>query len=107
MSIRTEINKKKRTLDIVAVSGFAVFGIGLVSMERARYLSTIAVIGFLIFFGAILYSFYGIKCLKCKGQFGYIVMSMGTLFSVSKKIKYCPFCGVDIDTELKNNSNGV
>ncbi len=54
MSMRSDINRKKRALDLIACAGFAIF------------------------FGAITYSFYGIKCLKCHGPFGYVVVAMGT-----------------------------
>ncbi len=107
MSIRSEINKTKRTLDMIACVGFALFLFSLVLIEKAPFLPAIAIAGFAIFFGAITYSFYGIKCLKCKGPFGYVVVAMGTLFRISKKIRYCPFCGIDLDADLADRSNGT
>lgn len=101
MTIRTIINKKKRMISIITYTGFAFFAIGIFVSERSDYLPLIPLIGFAVAFLSILYAFFGIRCPRCNGQFGYIAMYLGTPFSISKKIKYCPFCGVDIDTELK------
>jgi hypothetical protein len=30
------------------------------------------------------------------------MMAGGGFFRFSRKLKYCPFCGIDFDTELKN-----
>ncbi len=107
MSMRSEVNRKKRALDMLACAGFALFGVGLLSIGSAPFLPVIAIAGFAIFFGAITYSFYGIKCLKCHGPFGYVVVAMGTLFRISKKMRYCPFCGVDLDADGADTSKGT
>jgi hypothetical protein len=60
-------------------------------------------IGFGVAFISIFYAFYGIRCPKCNGLFGYITMNLGGPFAVSKKVKFCPFCGVNIDTEIHSN----
>jgi hypothetical protein len=52
----------------------------------------------------MIYAFLGIRCPNCKGNLGYVAMSSGTPFSISKKLKYCPSCGIDMDTEFKEQN---
>ncbi len=104
MKIRSEINKKKRFAITVIYSGFAVFL--FVSILSIRYgksmfsrLGFISLVGLAIgIFGAI-YSVYAIKCPKCKQGWSHIALN-GGLFSISKRVKFCPFCGQDVDAEF-------
>jgi hypothetical protein len=40
--------------------------------------------------------FLAIPCGRCKGAWGHVAMYSGGLLS----IKFCPYCGVDIDTDI-------
>jgi len=106
MSIRTQINDKKRKILIVAYSGMAFFIFGMILSHKSGALTFLSFVGFAVFFLSIVYAFWAIRCPRCRGNFSYVAMTSGSPFSVSKKIKYCPFCGVDIDTEL-NEQNQV
>ncbi len=101
MTIRSEISKKKRKLQMIGYSGFAFFAIGLILSDKSGILPIFAFIGFAVFFVSMFYALWGICCPRCRGNFGYLAMYHGSPFAISKKIKYCPFCGVDVDTELR------
>jgi hypothetical protein len=75
----------------------------IISDKSARF-PIVPFFGFAFAFVSMFYSFWGIRCPNCKGNLGIMAMSYGSPFSVSKKIKYCPFCGIDIDTELKEQN---
>jgi len=100
MTIRALINKKKRMISIIIYSGFAIFLIGIVLGIRSNTFPIIAMVGFGVAFIALGYAFFGIRCPKCKGQWGYIAMYSGNPFAISKKIKFCPYCGVNLDSEV-------
>jgi hypothetical protein len=104
MTIRTKISKKKRNLLIIGYSGFAFFAIGMIFNDKSGSLPVLPLIGFAVFFVSMFYAFWGIRCPRCRGNLGYIVMYFSSPFSISKKIKYCPFCGIDLDTELKKEN---
>lgn len=40
------------------------------------------------------------KCQACGGDLAATIMASGTPISVSKKIRFCPCCGISIDTEI-------
>ncbi len=114
MTIRKKLSNSKRKITIIMWSGFvASFGIfvaGIIMQDEyatgnplARPLFIIAMIGYGLTFIYFMYHFYrGIPCPKCKTPWGYIVINRG-VFSIFKKIKYCPFCGVDVDSELEKH----
>jgi hypothetical protein len=101
MTIRSHISRKKRKIFIVTYSGLLFFILGIILSTTLGIMPLVPFIGFAVFFVSIACAFWGIRCPHCKGNFGYIAMYHGSPFSVSKKVKYCPFCGIDIDTELE------
>ena len=100
MTIRALINEKKRMISIITYSGFAIFFIGIVFGIQSNTFPIIAMVGFGVAFVTLAYAFFGIRCPKCKGQWGYIAMYAGNPFAISKKIKFCPYCGVNLDLEM-------
>jgi hypothetical protein len=107
MTIRSQISRRKRKLLIITYSGIAFFILGMILSDRLELSPFWPFIGFAVFLVSImLYGFWGMRCPRCKGNLGYVAMYYGPPFSVSKKIKYCPFCGIDIDTELKEQNQG-
>ena len=109
MTIRTIINKKMRTIMILILSGSIVFGIGCIInvWNEPNTPPIIALIGFGVAFVAMIYAFFGIRCPNCRNIIGYIAMYKGpfipdSILKMSNKIKYCPFCGVNMDSELIN-----
>jgi hypothetical protein len=85
---------------ILGYSGLAFSVLGMIFSDKSTTFPILPFIGFAIFLISILYVFWGIRCPNCRQHLTPIT-SYGSPFSVSKKIKYCPFCGIDIDSELK------
>jgi hypothetical protein len=104
ITIRSQIGRKKRRLLIIAYSGMAFFLLGMLLSGKFESFPIFPFIGFAVFMASIGYAFWGIRCPRCAGNFGIVAMYWGSPFSVSKKIKFCPFCGIDIDTELKGQN---
>ena len=100
MTIRALLNKKKRMISIITYSGLAIFLIGIVFGIQSNIFPIIGMVGFGLAFIALGYGFFGIRCPKCKGQWEYIAMGSGNPFAISKKIKFCPYCGVNLDLEI-------
>jgi len=101
MNIRGELNKKKRIAWLSTIGGFGLIFLSAVFIPSdSKY---IILIGFAVFLFAVYYSHFRIRCPVCKGNMGQLVMFLGSPFLSSKNIKYCPFCGVNIDTGINNN----
>lgn len=98
MTIRLILDKKKRIANTILLLGLAlgVFG----SIIKPDKFPLFPLVGFLIPFFVFGLLFFKMKCPNCKNNIGYVVMYYGGPFALSKKVKFCPFCGVDIDKEL-------
>jgi hypothetical protein len=101
MTIRTEISNKKRKTIIILFSGiaFMIIGTYLTGVEN-----TFPLIPFLGFVAAMIFYFFSIfhwiRCPICKNRWGVFAMWDGGFFTISKKIKHCPYCGISIDSEI-------
>lgn len=101
MKIRDVINKKKRRGILISYGGFAIM---LAEFVRAALTDTapvFALLAFPFFIGGMLYSMFWVICPSCKGTMGFMAMYSGGPFSISKKFRFCPYCGVDLDSEVK------
>jgi hypothetical protein len=101
MTIRSQISRKKRKALISAYSGMAFFFLGIILLHESAWPLILAAIGFSVSGFSMLYAFWRIRCPRCKGNIGYVAMYYGTPFSLSKKINFCPFCGINLDTEVE------
>ncbi len=108
MTARAIIDKRLRKTMMAMFGGFAVFFIGMIVhfWTNASGPPIPSLVGFGVSFVSIIYALLGIRCPHCKTILGYIAMYKGvfipdSIFSMSKKIKYCPFCGVSFDTEIE------
>jgi hypothetical protein len=100
MTVRRLIARRKRQASIVAYSGFALFALGMLLGAGEPWL-TVAIPGFAVFFAATVYLLLFLRCPACRGSIGYTVNYPSGPFSVSRKIRFCPFCGIPLDSELE------
>jgi hypothetical protein len=49
------------------------------------------------------YLFFGIRCPHCQSRVGYNLNGLTSCFKSQKLVKYCPFCAIDLDSELIHN----
>ena len=57
--------------------------------------------GFAVFFAGNWYLLFLLRCPRCRGRIGGTVSYLSGPFSISRKIRFCPFCGVALDSELE------
>lgn len=99
MKIRSELNKRKRFAVKLIYLGFALFLFILLLSIRYKMLMFFSFVGFAIGIFGFIYANFGIKCPKCKQVWGYMAL-YGAFFSIPKRVRFCPFCGYDIDAEF-------
>jgi hypothetical protein len=54
---------------------------------------------FLGFFATVLMMMFRLRCSNCGNNLSYAIQWPPTWFGISPTIKYCPFCGISLDTE--------
>jgi hypothetical protein len=100
MNIRDYLNRKVVPAYVGLIICFVLFGAsGFVAAElRLFFLPLIPFAGF----GAILtYLYFGVRCPNCRNSISYLsYLPKGGAFRLSKNLRFCPFCGVSLDTEV-------
>jgi len=104
MTIRDALARKKRNATVVAYTGLAVFALAMAISAGERPWVVVAVMGFAVFAAGTIYLLFLLKCPACGGRIGYTVSYPSGPFSVSRKIRYCPFCGVSLDSEVEKHA---
>src|SRR6266849_7058553 len=103
MTVREFIARRKRKASLVTYSGFALLALGMLlgpGTGGPPWL-IIAIPGFVVFFAGTLYLVFFIRCPACRGAIGYTVSYASSPFSISRKIRFCPFCGIAVDSKLQ------
>ncbi len=101
MTIRDVINKKKRTGILICYGGVAIMLAASFWAAVTDTVPVLALLGFPLAIGGMVYSLFWTICPGCKGTLGYMAMYSGGPFSISKKFRFCPYCGVDLDSEVR------
>ena len=101
MKIREIINTQKRRAVLAMFLGMAAFAVCLVISAVYKVMFSVAFIGFAIAMGAITFLEFGLRCPHCRGRIGYALNYPGNPLAISSKIRFCPFCGVSLDSSLK------
>ena len=103
MTIRDKLNRQVRWVYPLLFLAFALFLLGgILTATRTIESPWPMVIGFAIALPVFIFMTFGIKCPSCKSiLFGCTWPVGGKTFSVGKRMKFCPRCGVDLDTEIR------
>lgn len=104
MTIRTYLNRLKRNTMRYALLGWLCFAEGGFCLSRfpaAGLAVTLA--GFAVFMACTLYLYWAIRCPNCKTSWG-TLLSPGGADCIDPRLQVCPFCRVDLDEPLPENS---
>jgi hypothetical protein len=104
MTVREALAKRKRKVSAVAYSGFTLFVLGMVLGGGGPPWLIVAIPGFVVFLAGIVYLQFFLRCPACRAALGYTVIYSGSPFSISRKIRFCPFCGIALDSELETKA---
>ena len=96
-TIRAVLNRKKRRLTSGILMGFVLFFLGGLTAESSHGVPWLALVGFSLFAVALGATHLFIRCPRCRGNLGTLMMSSFRLFSVPSKIRFCPYCAADFD----------
>lgn len=105
-SYRDLISIQKRKGNVRAFLGMAVFIAGGLLAGWHPVLLLVCLAGFAWSLAGIWTLIQHLRCPKCGAKMGYTTLTPGGPFSVSAKIRYCPQCGLDLDTPCPGSTIG-
>jgi hypothetical protein len=95
MTIRVALSKKFKLANRMVILGFLTFTVSLFFSSLFACLS-LALIAF-----GMGYLFLGIRCPHCQNRVGQNLNNVASCFKTRNRIKFCPYCAVDLDSEAK------
>jgi len=108
MTARDALNKKKRSVAILVYFSLALFVLGFLFSVVFPAFVIVGFWGFGIFIVTLGYACFAIRCPVCRAPWGIRAMLAGSPLSISRRMKSCPQCGIDLDAEdervLRNRS---
>jgi len=81
-------------------SGCALLVLGVILGAGGPPWRIVSIPGFVVALATAVYSLFFLRCPACDETIGYTV-SPSRPFSISPKIRFCPFCGIALDSELE------
>jgi len=105
MTAREVLDRRKRWVMGVIYGGLALFLFGFFG-QRAMGLAVPALMivglaGFAVaWLVGMIAQFVGFRCPCCRGNLAPFAMWQGGV-TTSRKMRFCPFCGIELDSELE------
>ena len=100
VTIRTYIKSKRRQAFLVGIVGFALL---VTASVIGQGFPALVFLGFVMFAGAILYQLFAIRCPRCRGNLGGPLAYASGPIGVSRRVRFCLYCGVELDTAIPPN----
>jgi hypothetical protein len=109
MTVRQFLNRRILPVVILmlacVVAAFAA--VGFIPAD-SRSLGVWTLVPFAGFAACIVYLFYGVRCPTCRNQIvGLAYLPRGGYFRISAAVRFCPFCGLSLDTEVDQRGRPV
>jgi len=98
MSNRDYLNRRILPVFLLMLLCFVGFAAASFAASSFPWLPFVPFVGF----GAcILYLHYGVRCPQCRRPIALLTMlPHGGYLRLSKRVRYCPFCGLDLEAEV-------
>ncbi len=104
ITIRESLQRLRRRIAVVTFAGFAVFAASLIVRPPERPPLTVF-LGFGIAAIGVICSLFLVRCPNCRGNLGGPLSYVSGPFSVSKRVRYCLYCGVELDSPIPATPN--
>jgi hypothetical protein len=101
MTIRDCLRRRKQISFAVLHLGVFIFFGGAIAGLSGSKMFGIAILGFVVAGVGTVY-LARVRCPHCKERIGTLLGPVGGHYSIPPKFRFCPFCGVELDTQIPN-----
>jgi hypothetical protein len=101
MTIRDYLRRRKRISFAVLHLGVFIFFGGAIAGFSGSKMFGLAILGFVVAGVGTVY-LARVRCPQCKERIGTLLGPVGGHYSIPPKFRFCPFCGVELDTQIPN-----
>ena len=98
MTIREYLGRQKRRYAAVVNLGVLVFIGGAIAGVSGSRLFALALAAFIVCGLGGLFVELCVRCPHCRGKLGLVLGSIGRPFTIPAALRFCPFCGVALDS---------
>ena len=100
MTIRTFLNRRVWRVKAAYTAAFALCFLGVLVAWVWPPAVFAVMLGFVAAVGVMVHAyFWGVLCPRCRGNL-FMVTGQGGGWSVDRRVRFCPYCGVEFDSEL-------
>jgi len=107
MTIRQRIATQRRRASIVGFVGFGVFVASAVISGPSSPPLVPILVGFVVFGGSVMYQLFAIRCPRCRGNLGGPLSYTSGPFGLSRRARFCLYCGVELDSPADEQPNSA
>jgi hypothetical protein len=101
MTTREHVNRVGRRAFLSALVGFVMFAGGMTAGQTHREFRIVAVCGFALFGGSIIYLMFSGRCVHCQRPLARLFYrTWGSAFNISSDFHVCPYCGKSLDDDV-------
>lgn len=107
MTNREFLNKRIRRSHSGMLAGFALMLVGMyvVAFLKSPWATIVPGIGFVMIVASGLFRTFAIRCPNCRNPVGaFATNPLGGALGISPKVKVCPFCVIELDSQLEARS---
>jgi len=104
MTIRQYLARKKRIASFGVLICFAggIAAIIFYDPSNNALITPSMVLWYIGAMACAIYMSYSLRCPKCRNNLGRSIQSPISIFGISAKLKYCPFCGIELDHKMED-----
>jgi len=107
MTIRESLNVRRRRASGLGLVGFCDLAISLLVNSSPESPPFSAFVGFALFASSVLYQLFALRCPHCRGNLGGPLSYGGTPLGISRQVRFCLYCGVELDTEGEKSNRSL
>lgn len=102
-TIRDVIKRRVRWISLIAVAGWLLFPLSMSQVQKGHPPPPLFFVGMLLFVGAILAIQFVVRCPRCSAPLGQIALTIAFGW-LRRRVNFCPYCGVSLDEPVPHKA---